>query len=172
MKTVIRTLVILVLVWIGVVLSGVLPRATPVQREAVALMQQPSPSLGSRNGYAALWLSAWDVPPADREALMTADIDAWAKYRDGTDKSQPFASSAKGRYPTVVHPSASEAALCQPWSPCLERVRQDTATDYVGRFVAVLGLSLPDFWLATVAITFLAIWFAWIPPIGFAPRDS
>jgi len=51
----------------------------------------------------------------------------------------------------------------------LSAVRQDTATDYVGRFVAVLGLSLPDFWLATVAITFLAIWVGWIPPVGFAP---
>jgi peptide/nickel transport system permease protein len=38
-----------------------------------------------------------------------------------------------------------------------------------GRLFAILGLSLPDFWLATVAITFLAIWFRWIPPIGFAP---
>jgi peptide/nickel transport system permease protein len=51
----------------------------------------------------------------------------------------------------------------------LSAVRQDTASDYVGRFFAVLGLSLPDFWLATVVITFLAIWFHWIPPIGFAP---
>jgi peptide/nickel transport system permease protein len=51
----------------------------------------------------------------------------------------------------------------------LSAVRQDTATDYVGRFIAVLGLSLPDFWLATVAITFLAIWVGWIPPVGFAP---
>ena len=51
----------------------------------------------------------------------------------------------------------------------LAAVRQDTAADYVGRLVAILGLSLPDFWLATVSITFLAIWFQWIPPIGFAP---
>ncbi|HXJ80599.1 MAG TPA: ABC transporter permease [Candidatus Methylomirabilis sp.] len=51
----------------------------------------------------------------------------------------------------------------------LSAVRQDTSADYIGRFVAVLGLSLPDFWLATVAITFLAIWVGWIPPIGFAP---
>ena len=51
----------------------------------------------------------------------------------------------------------------------LSAVRQDTVSDYVGRFFAVLGLSLPDFWLATVVITFLAIWFQWIPPIGFAP---
>ena len=51
----------------------------------------------------------------------------------------------------------------------LAAVRRDTAADYVGRLGAILGLSLPDFWLATVAITFLAIWFHWIPPIGFAP---
>ncbi|TMQ18501.1 MAG: ABC transporter permease [Candidatus Rokuibacteriota bacterium] len=51
----------------------------------------------------------------------------------------------------------------------LAAVRQDTAADYAGRLGAILGLSLPDFWLATVTITFLAIWFRWIPPIGFAP---
>ena len=51
----------------------------------------------------------------------------------------------------------------------LSAVKQDTTSDYVGRFFAILGLSLPDFWLATVVITFLAIWVQWIPPIGFAP---
>src|SRR5262249_33569649 len=51
----------------------------------------------------------------------------------------------------------------------LSAVRQDTAGDYAGRLFAILGLSLPDFWLATVTITFLAVWFQWIPPIGFAP---
>jgi peptide/nickel transport system permease protein len=45
--------------------------------------------------------------------------------------------------------------------------RQDTAPDYVGRVVAVSGLSLPDFWLGTLVITFAAIWFHWIPPIGY-----
>ena len=51
----------------------------------------------------------------------------------------------------------------------LSAVKQDTMSDYVGRLFAILGLSLPDFWLATVVITFLAIWLQWIPPIGFAP---
>src|SRR5437016_12906687 len=31
----------------------------------------------------------------------------------------------------------------------LSAVRQDTMIDYVRRFLAVLGLSLPDFWLTT-----------------------
>ncbi len=49
----------------------------------------------------------------------------------------------------------------------LSATRQDTTPDYVGRVVAVSGLSLPDFWLGTIVITFAAIWFHWIPPIGY-----
>jgi peptide/nickel transport system permease protein len=49
----------------------------------------------------------------------------------------------------------------------LSATRQDRASDYVGRVVAVSGLSLPDFWLGTLVITFAAIWFRWIPPIGY-----
>jgi peptide/nickel transport system permease protein len=49
----------------------------------------------------------------------------------------------------------------------ISATRQDTASDYVGRMVAVSGLSLPDFWLATLVITFAAIWLQWIPPIGY-----
>ena len=49
----------------------------------------------------------------------------------------------------------------------LSATRQDTASDYTGRVVAVSGLSMPDFWLGTLVITFAAIWFHWIPPIGY-----
>ena len=50
----------------------------------------------------------------------------------------------------------------------LSATRQDTSADYAGRVVAVSGLSMPDFWLGTLVITFAAIWFHWIPPIGYA----
>ena len=49
----------------------------------------------------------------------------------------------------------------------LSATRQDTTSDYVGRVVAVSGLSMPEFWPGTVVITFAAIWFHWIPPIGY-----
>src|SRR5688572_24348103 len=49
----------------------------------------------------------------------------------------------------------------------LSATRQDKPSDYVGRVIAVSGLSLPDFWLGTLVITFAAIWFAWIPPLGY-----
>jgi peptide/nickel transport system permease protein len=51
----------------------------------------------------------------------------------------------------------------------MSAVWQDTVADYVGRLCAMIGLSLPDFWLATVIITFMAIWWHWMPPMGFEP---
>jgi peptide/nickel transport system permease protein len=49
----------------------------------------------------------------------------------------------------------------------LSATRQDKFADYMGRLVAISGLSLPDFWLGTLVITFAAIWFAWMPPLGY-----
>jgi peptide/nickel transport system permease protein len=49
----------------------------------------------------------------------------------------------------------------------LSATRQDKPADYVGRVTAVAGLSIPDFWFGTLVITFAAIWFRWIPPIGY-----
>ena len=49
----------------------------------------------------------------------------------------------------------------------LSATRPDKGSDYLGRVVAVSGLSIPDFALGTLVITFAAIWFHWIPPIGY-----
>jgi peptide/nickel transport system permease protein len=49
----------------------------------------------------------------------------------------------------------------------LSATRQDKPTDYIGRLVAISGLSFPDFWLGTLVITFAAIWFGWIPTLGY-----
>lgn len=49
----------------------------------------------------------------------------------------------------------------------LSATHQDQPSDYIGRLVAVSGLSFPDFWLGTLIITFAAIWFGWIPPLGY-----
>src|SRR5712664_2960950 len=49
----------------------------------------------------------------------------------------------------------------------LSATRQDKLSDYLGRLVAISGLSFPDFWLGTLIITFAAIWFNWIPPLGY-----
>ena len=48
-------------------------------------------------------------------------------------------------------------------------MRRNTAADYVGRSVAIIGLATPNFWVATLILTFPAIWWAWSPPLTLVP---
>ncbi len=45
----------------------------------------------------------------------------------------------------------------------LSATRQDTLSDYLARSAAILGLSVPGFWLATLVIVLPAIWWGWRP---------
>lgn len=48
----------------------------------------------------------------------------------------------------------------------LAATNQDKLSDQVTRLLAIIGAATPDFWIATIAIVFLASTFGWIPPIG------
>jgi peptide/nickel transport system permease protein len=49
----------------------------------------------------------------------------------------------------------------------ISAARQDTVRDYAARSVAILGLSIPGFWLATLVIVLPAIWWGWRPLTGY-----
>lgn len=49
----------------------------------------------------------------------------------------------------------------------LSAIRHHSVVDNVMRFLAVIGMSLPNFWLALLLITFLALWFGWSPPLVY-----
>ena len=44
-------------------------------------------------------------------------------------------------------------------------IRQDSAADYLGRSVAIIGLATPNFWLGIMVMIFPAIWWGWSPPL-------
>ena len=44
-------------------------------------------------------------------------------------------------------------------------LRQDTWGDYVGRSFAILSISVPGFWLATLVIVYPSIWWGYMPSI-------
>ena len=44
-------------------------------------------------------------------------------------------------------------------------MRQDTAADYLGRSIAIIGLATPNFWLGIMVMIFPAIWWGWSPPL-------
>ena len=48
-------------------------------------------------------------------------------------------------------------------------IRQDTATDYLGRSIAIIGLATPNFWLAIMVILYPAIWWGWAPSVKYIP---
>ena len=48
-------------------------------------------------------------------------------------------------------------------------MRQDTAADYLGRSVAIIGLATPNFWLAIMVLIYPTIWWGWTPPLEYIP---
>ena len=49
----------------------------------------------------------------------------------------------------------------------LSAVKHDSGADQVSRLVSVLGISVPNFWLAILMLTFLSVWFNWNPPVYY-----
>lgn len=55
----------------------------------------------------------------------------------------------------------------------ISAIRKNTILDQVLRVFSVIGMSVPNFWLALLLITYLARWFAWSPPLVYSgPREN
>lgn len=51
----------------------------------------------------------------------------------------------------------------------ISAVRQDSWMDYVSRLFSITGLSIPDFYLATLLLYVLSVWVGWLPEFGYTP---
>ena len=51
-------------------------------------------------------------------------------------------------------------------------IRQDSAADYVGRSIAVVGLATPNFWLGMMVMLYPSIWWGWSPPMKWIPLSQ
>ena len=51
----------------------------------------------------------------------------------------------------------------------ISAVKQDRWPDYVLRSVSLLGLSVPNYFVATIVLTLMAIHFQWIPALSYTP---
>ncbi len=48
-------------------------------------------------------------------------------------------------------------------------LKRDSWVDHVARLLSITGVSVPSFVMGTLVLTYLSIWFKWIPPIGYTP---
>jgi peptide/nickel transport system permease protein len=110
-----------------------------------------------------------DLPYHEQYALWVWQMVSLSPG-DSLFTGEPITTSLKKAVPVTIELAALAMILgiviAVPIG-VISATRQDSTADYAGRVVAVSGLSLPDFWLGTLVITFAAIWFHWIPPIGY-----
>lgn len=118
-------LLLLVLAWLGLILSEWLPRPTEDELAAMALLKpEPASIAGDRNAFAATWLFGYDVPEAELEKVAAADAATFLAAAKLSGQVTDFKSTADGKYPGVPSPPSNDPLLCENWgSGCLARVR-------------------------------------------------
>ena len=130
----------------------------------------------------------YDVANIDREALerrLGLDVPVWVQYgrwigdifRHGTLGESLLGGwtveeKILGRLPVTIELGVMAIVIglliALPVG-IYSAIRQDTAADYVGRSIAIIGLATPNFWLALMVLIFPAIWWSWAPPLEWVP---
>jgi len=61
------------------------------------------------------------------------------------------------------------ATVCAIPLGVVSAVVRESSFDYAARLAGLIGLSMPNFWLATLMLLFTSIFFHWIPPVNWIP---
>jgi peptide/nickel transport system permease protein len=61
------------------------------------------------------------------------------------------------------------ATVCAIPLGVVSAVVRESSFDYVARFAGLIGLSMPNFWLATLMLLFTSLVLHWIPPVNWIP---
>ena len=135
-----------------------------------------------------LRLGYFDVSVVDREALakkLGLDVPVWVQYGrwsrdifvhgtlgDSLMHELPVAKRIWERLPVTLELGLLAIAIglliALPVG-IYSAIRQDTAADYVGRSIAIIGLAMPNFWLGIMVLIYPAIWWSWAPPMELIP---
>ena len=84
----------------------------------------------------------------------------------------PVADDIASRLPVTIELgilAAVVSALLGVSAGVVSAVRQDSIVDYALRIFVTLGLAIPNFALATLALVLLGVWFQWSPGVWYTP---
>jgi peptide/nickel transport system permease protein len=124
--------------------------------------------------------------PGDPAAFMLSDSAAKPedieRLRTALGLDRPFFEQYVTWLGGVLHgdlgtsiftrrPAAQELWQRLPVTPAgiISAAYRDTWIDWSARLAAVVGLSVPGFWIGTLMIVGGAIFFSYVPPVGYTP---
>lgn len=94
-----------------------------IERDALAMIDTPADTRG-RNGFAALYAAAHDVPEAEQARVLAEDVRRFEATPPAPDGSTPPWTSALQDWPALGQSREHDPAWCPLRKPgCLERVR-------------------------------------------------
>jgi peptide/nickel transport system permease protein len=136
---------------------GVDQRITPEQRELVRKsygLDQPQPVQYLR------WM----------EHLLQGDLGASLRTRRSVNEELRL------RLPVTLELTVLAAligAVPALAAGIIAAVRRNSALDYAATIATLVGVSVPNFLLATVLVLVFSLWLRWLPPIGYVElRDD
>lgn len=139
--------------------------------------------------------------PAAEIAGPGASADEVRRIRTGLGLDRPFPEQMLGYYVRLAHGDLGQSILLSRGvaEAMLERapvtlsltlaglliavvvgmslgvigaIRQNTLTDQTAMTIALIGLSVPDFWIGLVMIYVFAVSLGWLPTGGFVPIEE
>jgi len=99
---------------------------------------------------------------------LTLRADLGNSFTTGRDMNQQIADTLPVTM-EIVAIAFVAATLLSVMLGTLSALYRDSPIDYLARLIAVLGVSVPGFWLALVLILFFAVDRDWFPPGGVVP---
>jgi peptide/nickel transport system permease protein len=99
---------------------------------------------------------------------LVLDADLGRSFTTGRDMNRQIADTLPVTM-EIVAIAFVVATLVSVGLGTLAALYRESPVDYLARLLAVLGVSVPGFWLALVLILFFAVDRDWFPPGGIAP---
>ena len=84
---------------------------------------------------------------------------------------EPVAEDLAAKFPITLELTVLSlliAAIIAVPLGLLSAIKQDTPADYIARIISITGVALPNFWVGILIVYFLVLFFAWMPPLGYA----
>ncbi|MDP2919262.1 MAG: ABC transporter permease [Dehalococcoidia bacterium] len=111
-----------------------------------------------------------DVPVHVQYVRWAGAILTRGDFGDSLWTRRPLVDELRVRYPVTFELSLMAliiSVIVAVPVGIYSAIRQDTAGDYLGRSIAIAGLSIPNFWVGTIIMVIPAIIWGWSPPVEY-----